>query len=866
MFSLLDGFATVEEYAEYSKSVNQKYLCITDHGMMGVIPRQIRACDEHNLNPIFGIELYVNNLQPSIKTNEEYKKYVSGCTDEDRTRLRKSYHLLAIAASDVGYSNLVKLSSWGWANGYGGVPRQPRLTHEQLMQHKEGIIFSSCCYLSEIGQAFDREGEEAAEQMLLKYMAMFKGQFLLEIMLLDFKKQKPYDAFIVKMYDKYHLPIICSQDCLVKDTVITTKDGLKYASDITINDYVLTHKNRFKKIEYVSKRKLGKEEVVYKIKSSLGTYIWEITENHPVLVANVKNKKWNVQRKEIKSFDWKTPKDLTTSDYLVFPKIKKEDVFADEDCLRLDLNDYLYDLDLSDTNHIKGLNYSAKLTLKDGNYISYHRFNKNNKIQVPRDLPMTDDLLKIIGLYIAEGSVETKGTLVGFGLHKNEQEELELIQRYFGQFNIKINIRHTGNGLSAKFSSVLFRQFFEKLCGKGSLNKNIPLIDGKRFKTLSERQFLIIFHQYWKGDGHDPLRHDRPGNVASVSKLLIYNLSIYLNALNIFVLPCVETFQGRKHKNPNANSDNWNDCHYLSFGSDTMVRFKNLFGYNLKLLSQTNRGKRYIESDDYYAVRVKSVLKSNYNDYVYNFQVEEDESYTANLAIVHNCHYCKKEDSKYQRLMLMTRTKNTVQDIERAMAEGNAEERFFELQDENLWMKSEDELNQKWLSDYTDIIPYDVFCTAKTTTVKVCESAKGVTINRDLKLPKLDNADERLKEEMIQGIKWRNLYSNEHYMKQLQAEYELICRKDFASYFLITKMFADEARRFCPQVLGWGTGEEAIAPGRGSAPGFLTCYVLGITDVDPIKHHLLPERFLSDARGGRQLKLDFSKLPIQRKK
>ena len=53
-FSLLDGFAKVHEYAERSKEVNQKYLVITDHGVMGAVPQQIHESEKHNLTPIFG--------------------------------------------------------------------------------------------------------------------------------------------------------------------------------------------------------------------------------------------------------------------------------------------------------------------------------------------------------------------------------------------------------------------------------------------------------------------------------------------------------------------------------------------------------------------------------------------------------------------------------------------------------------------------------------------------------------------------------------------------------------------------------------------------------------------------------------------
>ncbi len=102
------------------------------------------------------------------------------------------------------------------------------------------------------------------------------------------------------------------------------------------------------------------------------------------------------------------------------------------------------------------------------------------------------------------------------------------------------------------------------------------------------------------------------------------------------------------------------------------------------------------------------------------------------------------------------------------------------------------------------------------------------------------------------------------YIKRIKEEYDLICRKDFSSYFLIQKAMTDEARRICPSLLGWGSmdGAEAVGPGRGSAVGSLICYCLGITDVDPIEHDLLFSRFMSEARGGRQMKLRFGGPPL----
>jgi DNA polymerase III alpha subunit len=179
---------------------------------MGSVPRQIRTCEKNKINPIFGCELYVNNLQFEVKSETDNADHMRSLNDEEKQKFRKPYHLLAIAYNETGYSNLVKLSSWGWLKGF---YYKPRVNHEQIMKHKEGIIFTSGCYMGEIGQAFDRGGDEAGFAMIEKYMAMFGEHFYLEMMLLDFDKQKPYDAFICRAHNKYNIPTIISQDCHV---------------------------------------------------------------------------------------------------------------------------------------------------------------------------------------------------------------------------------------------------------------------------------------------------------------------------------------------------------------------------------------------------------------------------------------------------------------------------------------------------------------------------------------------------------------------------------------------------------------------------------------------------------------------------
>jgi DNA polymerase-3 subunit alpha len=406
--------------------------------MLGAVPRQIRACEKINekkgkdtLSHIFAAELYIHPLQPEANSLEDVQKFTADLNEEEKKEFRSSPHLLAIAYNDIGYKNLVRLTSWGWTKGF---YRKPRINYEQLLKHKEGLFFTSCCYNSEVGRAFDKGGEDAADAVIERYIEMVgRDHYFLEFMLLDFKKQKPYDAYIIKAHEKYKLPLILSNDV----------------------------------------------------------------------------------------------------------------------------------------------------------------------------------------------------------------------------------------------------------------------------------------------------------------------------------------------------------------------------------------------------------------------------------------HYCNKEDSKFQRLMLMVQTNRTIQEIQKAIAE---DKDLFELQDANLWMKSEEELNEKWLSDYSDVIPYELFIEAKKNTVKLCERAKGVQLDRSLKLPVIPDADDVLKEEIMKGFKSRNLPKTKEYLDRIKEEYSLITRKGFSSYFLIQKKMTDEARRVCKEILGWGDGSQACGPGRGSCVGALTCYCLKITNVDPVREGLLFSRFMSEARGGRSICLEFKNI------
>lgn len=222
--------------------------------------------------------------------------------------------------------------------------------------------------------------------------------------------------------------------------------------------------------------------------------------------------------------------------------------------------------------------------------------------------------------------------------------------------------------------------------------------------------------------------------------------------------------------------------------------------------------------------------------------------------LTQDCHYAKQEDHEAQTNLLLVQTKRTREDLEKLIASGNTD--MFEVQDKNLWLKSMPELFDFWNKTvYKEIIPEDIFLASMRMTTRICEQAKNVRIDRSIKLPSIDNADEILLEEIKKGFKKRNVPNNEVYRRRVADEFDLLVRKGFASYFLTQQKIVLEARRYCNDILGFSE-DNAVGPGRGSAASSLILYLLGVTQVDPIKHDLLFSRFLSESRG-RQLDYKF---------
>lgn len=152
-----------------------------------------------------------------------------------------------------------------------------------------------------------------------------------------------------------------------------------------------------------------------------------------------------------------------------------------------------------------------------------------------------------------------------------------------------------------------------------------------------------------------------------------------------------------------------------------------------------------------------------------------------------------------------------------------------------------EELDLKPIEEILTI--YEGFPELLENTVEIAANCQIKLEESVVRLPKYPVPEGETSEHYLELLCWeglekRGLPQNEQYKKRLDFELSIIKKLGYSDYFLIVWDFMKYAHE--QHIL---TG-----PGRGSAAGSLVAYVLFITDIDPIKHELLFERFLNPER------------------
>ena len=209
-----------------------------------------------------------------------------------------------------------------------------------------------------------------------------------------------------------------------------------------------------------------------------------------------------------------------------------------------------------------------------------------------------------------------------------------------------------------------------------------------------------------------------------------------------------------------------------------------------------------------------------------------------------DCHFATEDQRAVEEALLILSTKpnmNKEATYESGKAKKNIFERFNHLyperpisfQDIDVFVDSLENIKKAYVK--AGITRTDIY----ENTMEISNKVGEYDFHQNLSLlpqPKKD-ADKQLLEMCKNSMVERGL-DNEEYIARLNEELGVIKDKDFASYFLVV---AD--------MINWAKENDImVGPGRGSAAGSLVCYLLGITEVDPIKYDLLFFRFINPER------------------
>ncbi|MDD3797484.1 MAG: DNA polymerase III subunit alpha, partial [Lachnospiraceae bacterium] len=197
-YSLLDGSNKIKEYVARVKELGMDSAAITDHGVMFGVIDFYRAAKEAGINPILGCEVYV---APGSRFDRENGK---GANDD------RYYHLVLLAENNTGYSNLMKIVSKGFVEGF---YYKPRVDMEVLQQYHEGIIALSACLAGEVQRMLARGFYEDAKESALKYQAIFgKENYFLELQDHGIPEQKMVNQQLLRMSQELGIPLVATND------------------------------------------------------------------------------------------------------------------------------------------------------------------------------------------------------------------------------------------------------------------------------------------------------------------------------------------------------------------------------------------------------------------------------------------------------------------------------------------------------------------------------------------------------------------------------------------------------------------------------------------------------------------------------
>lgn len=193
-YSLLDGSGKIHKLILRAKELGMKSLAITDHGAMFGCVEFYKKAKEEGIKPIIGCEIYVAAKSMEIKRNDIENK---------------THHLVLLVKNEVGYKNLMKIVSKASLDGF---YYKPRVDHEYLKKHSEGLIALGACLAGEVSNNLLNGNIQKAKDAAQFYKDTFKDGFYLELQYHGMDEQLRVNEMTIELSKELDIPLVATND------------------------------------------------------------------------------------------------------------------------------------------------------------------------------------------------------------------------------------------------------------------------------------------------------------------------------------------------------------------------------------------------------------------------------------------------------------------------------------------------------------------------------------------------------------------------------------------------------------------------------------------------------------------------------
>lgn len=194
-YSPQDGAQSPEQIAKKASKLGMNAAALTDHGRAGGLLAFKKACEKHNVKPIYGTEAYVAPKERFLKEKVE--------------GFKPSYHLVLLAKNAEGLKNIFKLSSIGWRDGF---YYKPRIDMEMVKKHSEGIVCLSACGSGRVAQMILEDRISDAKAHAKELHTIFGEDFYLEVQNHGLDWQQDLKTKLFQLAEEENYNTVATQD------------------------------------------------------------------------------------------------------------------------------------------------------------------------------------------------------------------------------------------------------------------------------------------------------------------------------------------------------------------------------------------------------------------------------------------------------------------------------------------------------------------------------------------------------------------------------------------------------------------------------------------------------------------------------